>query len=544
MPWADGPARSDTDHYYYHKARGASRALKGRPHPLGADVLAMIVLLALAAASSSAGPAHASAPQPGVVEYVPITLTNAQTSPTPASFQQEVNVDWSAYGAYLASDVSNVEFFTTQWSPLYAWCESSCTSGSTSSPVWVNLGGSTVPAGGSLEILMAFYPKTTGEFSATGYWGEASDLSPTYGAYDNGAEVFMYYNDGQTTAGLNVANGGSLGTSSMADPYGKTTNVLALAGNGATTSSAETVAWYGSGVAGDGFVVDGWIDILATSDSSTYNANALQAVRGASPSSLVDYLLGEGWSGAMSAITYESGTTNTVLATSNQTRATGWAWSTTSVSGTALANAIYSAPSYEGGTSLATTSATDSNIGSSETYVGIANWAGAAGQSYFYQWKVRAYPPSGAMPTAALGAAASMATPAAYSVACTTSSASFDMGQYVYGGFTATGSGGNPWTLDYISPVSDVKSLAAINGSPYCDSAGYLIPDSANSPGTWTLQVVDTNGVTVGEATFQVQNQVVPDLPSGPLVLAVAFAAVYLAARRARAGTARRTTET
>ena len=358
--------------------------------------------------TSTSAPSGSSSYSISPYPYVPITITNSQTSATSANLQVEFSVDFALYPSYEASDVGNIRFYgapsLSASNELYAWLESfagsSTANTATSSAVWVKL-PSSIGASSSATIYMVFLPTSTA-FDGS-YWGEASDLSSTYGQYDNGANVFLYYNNGQTTSGFSVANGGSLGTSSMADPYGTTTNVLALAGRGSTSTSAETVAWHTTGVVGDNFVVDGWIDILSTSDSSTYNANAMQAVRGASSTSLVNYLLGEGWTGKRSAIVYQSGTTSTTLATSTQSRATGWVWSTSSVSGSSLANGIYSAPSYTGGTSLATTSTTNSNIGSSSTYVGIANWAGAAGTSFFYQWKVRVYPPNGVLPTGAPG---------------------------------------------------------------------------------------------------------------------------------------------
>lgn len=345
-----------------------------------------------------------SAPYP---PYVAITLVNSASSATGIGFQQEVTFVPSTYASYERSDLGNIRFCADSacGTLLYAWLEScvspvSCTSSSTSAAAWVKLTSTIGGSGGTLTIYMGFLSRSTA-FDGN-YWGEASDLSTTYGQYDNGAKVFLYYNNGGTTTGFNVVNGGSLGVASMTDPYGVTTNVLALAGRGSTTTSSETVAWYTTGVAGNNFIIDGWVDILSTTDSATYNANALYAARGASSTTTRNYLLGEGWSNARSSLAYESGTTNTVLATSG-TRSTGWAWSTSSLVGSTLTNGMYTAPSYAGGTSLATTTATNTNLGAANTYVGMANWAGAAGKSFFYQWKVRVYPPSRVMPSVSFG---------------------------------------------------------------------------------------------------------------------------------------------
>ena len=343
--------------------------------------------------------------------YVSITVTNSQTSATAAKLQVLLNVDFLNYQAYLRSDVGNIRFYSStslaSSSELYAWLEafagSTTANAATSSAVWVMIPTS-IPASSATTIYMVFLPTTT-TFDGV-YWGEASDLSATYGQYDNAANVFLYYNNGGTSTGFAVVNGGSLGVTSMADPYGITTNVLSLAGSGSTTTSSETVAWHTTGVVGDNFIIDGWVDILGTTDGSTYNANALYAARGASSSTTTNYILGLGWTGTESSIAYESGTTNTVLATSG-TRATGWTWSTSSIAGTALSNHLYTSQSYMGGTSISSTTATNGNLGAANTYLGIANWAGASGKSYFYQWKVRVYPPNGVMPTAAYAAVVS-----------------------------------------------------------------------------------------------------------------------------------------
>ena len=156
------------------------------------------------------GVARAAGVPAGVVSYVPITLTNSQSSATPSGFQQQLTINWSDYGSYPASNVENVGFFTAQWSPLYAWCESSCSSASSSS-VWVNLGSNTIAAnGGTFVIVMAFYSTSTDMYSQTGSWGAYPTFTGTYGEYDNGALVFSVYDNGASLfASSQTGTGGS-----------------------------------------------------------------------------------------------------------------------------------------------------------------------------------------------------------------------------------------------------------------------------------------------------------------------------------------------
>src|SRR5579872_313736 len=121
--------------------------------------------------------------------YVSITLTNSQTSATPATFQQKVTFNPSSYSTYEASSLGNIRFCvdTMCSNKLFAWLESctpSCTTSATSASVWVKLTSSISASGGTLTIYMVFLPTTT-TFDGN-YWGEAPTLSGSYAQYDNG----------------------------------------------------------------------------------------------------------------------------------------------------------------------------------------------------------------------------------------------------------------------------------------------------------------------------------------------------------------------
>ena len=126
-------------------------------------------------------------------KYIPITLTNSQSSITPTPFQQLININPTSIGSsYFSSDLGNIRFYAdlafTQ--PLYAWVESGNSNTSTSTNIWVNLPNG-IPANSSITIYMKLLPIGT-EYDGV-YMGEAPQLSPTYGQYDNGASVFNNY---------------------------------------------------------------------------------------------------------------------------------------------------------------------------------------------------------------------------------------------------------------------------------------------------------------------------------------------------------------
>jgi len=134
---------------------------------------------------------------------VPVWIKGSQPGP----FQLNVTFNPSLYGAYLAPDLGNLRFEFPNGTLLHAWLESYSgekaggpPSSSTRATAWVKL-----PRGirGSMEILMVFYPGA----GFDGYWwGEAPQLSPTYGEYDNGQYVFDYYTNFSDRSSLNEWN--------------------------------------------------------------------------------------------------------------------------------------------------------------------------------------------------------------------------------------------------------------------------------------------------------------------------------------------------
>ncbi len=126
----------------------------------------------------------------GSVEYAaPITITNSQSSATPSPFQQMINVSSSVYSNYAASNLQNVEFLYQNGTVVHSWLENYT---SNHAIWWINIGS--IPADGSLTIYIGFVSKSTNLFNNVNI-GEAPQLSPTYGEYDDGANVFVAYDN-------------------------------------------------------------------------------------------------------------------------------------------------------------------------------------------------------------------------------------------------------------------------------------------------------------------------------------------------------------
>jgi hypothetical protein len=100
-------------------------------------------------------PVHASVPS----YYVPITLTNSQSSATSSNLPVMLKVDMATYGStYLKSNAGNIRFasnlsFTHH---LYAWLENFTSLSNTHDIVWVNLGNNTIGASGGTLTMNLF----------------------------------------------------------------------------------------------------------------------------------------------------------------------------------------------------------------------------------------------------------------------------------------------------------------------------------------------------------------------------------------------------
>jgi RHS repeat-associated protein len=145
---------------------------------------------------------------------IPITLANDQSSPTAEPFQQEVTFSPQKYSANESSNLGNIRFCADRSCTieLHAWLEScspSCGQDAQTATVWVRL-NSSIPADGQMVIWMHFNSTST-DFDGD-YWGEAPTLSSAYAEYDNGGEIFSWYENfagSSLPSDMSVANIGT-----------------------------------------------------------------------------------------------------------------------------------------------------------------------------------------------------------------------------------------------------------------------------------------------------------------------------------------------
>jgi hypothetical protein len=145
----------------------------------------------------------------GIRHFVPIYL-NTSDFTIQSGIQVPININWSKYSNFENYNLSNVIFMNATFYPLYAWIETNATSNQKDSIVWVKI-NSGIAYNSSVIVYLAFQSKNSNNFNKYGYLGEASQLSPLYGEFDNIAMVMnkglitqIYVNTSATSSDISV----------------------------------------------------------------------------------------------------------------------------------------------------------------------------------------------------------------------------------------------------------------------------------------------------------------------------------------------------
>ena len=105
----------------------------------------------------------------GVIVYANITINNAQSTATPANFQQMINITESTWGANIVygKNQANFEYFYSNGTIIPAWIESN-TSGKLIT--WAKI-APVMPADSNTVIFIGFENATSNTLSSTGTSG-------------------------------------------------------------------------------------------------------------------------------------------------------------------------------------------------------------------------------------------------------------------------------------------------------------------------------------------------------------------------------------
>jgi hypothetical protein len=369
-----------------------------------------------------------------VVTYVAVNVINRQTSAVAANTQIMIPVNALTYQQYYASNAVNAEWFFAGGTVAKSWLEGNAFNGLQTANLytsnrliyWLVVPNSTfLPA--SMTSNAQVYLGWAGNVVTAANTlmdgistGESPLLSSSYGALDNGANVFTQYGGGGGTWSRFTTIGGNWLTSNGFLQQTSNTGATNIGGPVAIIESANYLAsgnyilesafsYAGNAVARVGIIA---VASPSNGDSYGYRFIGQQTSNGAGFLSFLNDFVA--W---VVSNTYQ-GSISTPY-TMSITDAAG-TWSGNLVSGYGI-----------GGTSLtslaATTYTTNNYNGVATGYVGISaawyNGANTVANPVNVMWfRLRAYPPAGVMPTITFGSTSNAlhATPNPYTLSNST----------------------------------------------------------------------------------------------------------------------------
>jgi hypothetical protein len=327
--------------------------------------------------------------------------------------QVNINVDWNTYSSYLSNPVDNYAFFDSSGNVLPSWLESASattTSGvggasntATSSVVWVVI-DSQIPAnGGTYTFYLGFYATTSNQLSSTGYTGEAPTLSNTYAAYDNGANVFnAYFNGNTATSSFSVSSGYTLTQATgIAGPGSSTINAIKVTGYG-----GKPVFTFNKAMSNTALVVESSFSDPGAANPGT-DTGAVGIVNNVAAASVTNAISAAS-GGGKDYFEQDSWINSAFSASNSQGTATAnWLYASLTYTGSSATSwSAYIAPQLYSTTGGYTGTVTNNPLSSATNlYLGqiSSSSSGYPITIYYNFMRARTYLPNGATPTASFG---------------------------------------------------------------------------------------------------------------------------------------------
>ena len=123
--------------------------------------------------------------QPNQVAILPITITSSVQQTT--AFDERLAIDSATYKGIESGNLSNIFFTYTNGTVVPSWLENNNTNSSTSTTYWLKLGP--LAANSPVVVDMVFLPTSINIMNPY-QTGEASQLSPVFGQYNDMSSVF------------------------------------------------------------------------------------------------------------------------------------------------------------------------------------------------------------------------------------------------------------------------------------------------------------------------------------------------------------------
>ena len=343
-----------------------------------------------------------------------LTIKNTQSSATPSPFQQMVNITSADNGWQLISNGNfgqNVEFFYSNGTIIPSWLESYTGSNAI---WWLKLGS--IPAGSSITVYMGIASTSTNLFNTVND-GEAPQIpcgsTPTsscsnYAEYDDGADVFLAYFNGNTPiSNFNYYTTYIQLSQSTASLNGNTINVIndtRVASGSFNVLIPEFIL--NVAIPNEPLFIESNTYLSATSSADNPRVALLNST---SPTSSLDAIgVNVGWAGAY----FQEEDINNGVYTFDQAQqgseSVGWVYSSLLYIPKTSSYYGYTAPQLYSTTGGYSGSTTNTLLSTGSLYIGGIGSPNTAytlqENAMLFNWvRARAYPPNGVMPSVSFG---------------------------------------------------------------------------------------------------------------------------------------------
>ena len=355
-----------------------------------------IIFILLFTINFSLNNSHASL---NALYQVPIILVNNENVSTPNPFQQMIQLNESNYKGYIIYNGSfaNFEFVYNNGTVIPAWIESN---NSGKLIIWLKI--NSILALSSETIYLDIFSRNDNLLNASGKngIGEAPQLSPTYAEYDNGANVFdMYFNGNTPLSDFNFE--GNTGTqASVTGPTGTTINVISITGYASNFGFVYTA----TSLTNQPIIAESSSQQAGNQAGGTGADNGqVSIVSGISTSGLNAISVDMGWGSSYFTNDYYSSGTQTAGVNQQGTADTNWHYASVTYFGSSATSwSGYIAPQLYSTSGGYSGSVSNNPLSSSSTlYLGLIGIVDSIDQwqTYINWMRARAYPPNGVMPS-------------------------------------------------------------------------------------------------------------------------------------------------
>ena len=429
------------------------------------------------AGSAGAGSDPGGAGGSGQVILYKYTLLESPIPVLPSPWQQLVPVNSLKYQPSEASTLNNIDFFYVNGTNIPSWLEANALNTATSSVYWLKFPKAFF-GGGKITIYMGFAATSKTLFNLTD--GEAPELSPTYGQYDSGANVFLVYANGTDNGILNLS----------ADAHATQASVALTTGTGpaiaiSTTASTNAIQWAGFKLGRIRYILNGFIY-----PTQTAQITGLGGEMELTPQGYI-FGAGSGAGGTLASISRALTTTITTLASGGTAAANAWKYLQAIYNNGAMNATVGTAVLQK----TQSVTATDNTFTGNSVGIAVSDTSAGSNLAYYEYFYAHSYPMGNTQPSATFGTIEFIPPPASGTCTISLSSSLISFGSIATMANTATSN------LIVDTDSGSVASNIMVEGGNWISGSNSFLPEN-------TLWNPTTSASYIGNAVQPIPNLV------------------------------------